>query len=66
MGLPEKGKFEAFIPIIKKGGYREFQLFDLSKDPQSKNGHLRAVSGENRGTGKETVENQRQHHGRWP
>lgn len=28
---------EAWIPIIKQGGYKDFQLFDLSKDPgQSK------------------------------
>ncbi len=24
---------ESWIPVIKRGGYRDFQLFDLSKDP---------------------------------
>ena len=28
---------EAWIPIIKKGGYKNFQLYDLEKDPGQKN-----------------------------
>jgi arylsulfatase A len=24
---------ESWIPVIKRGGYKDFQLFDLSKDP---------------------------------
>ena len=36
--LSTKNMFqEAWIPKIKSGGYRDFQLFDLSKDRQQKN-----------------------------
>jgi arylsulfatase A len=32
--LSKENRFdEAWIPVIKKGGYKNYQLFDLSKDP---------------------------------
>ena len=34
---------ESWIPVIKRGGYRDFQLFDLSKDP----GQTQNVSSQN-------------------
>jgi len=36
--LSEENKFnEAWIPTIKKGGYNNFQMFDLNKDPGQAN-----------------------------
>ena len=34
---------ESWIPIIKKGGYKDFQLFDLKKDP----GQVQNIAAEN-------------------
>ena len=42
--IPQSNMFqESWIPIIKTGGYKDFQLFDLSKDP----GQIENIASEN-------------------